>query len=245
MVAISVIIPCYNEAKRVVPAVREANLHLTMHRSDEVIFVDDGSKDGTAQVISREMTHPDRMRVIGLGRNRGKWGAICEGVLAARNPYVVFLDADLSVGFEFVDACRPAELKGVLSIGNRYASGETEVPFKRLVFSKVFNMLVKKMVGLKVRDTQCPAKGFDRSDVVLGVMAGMKEEGYVGDVEFLVKMSAAGSSIVSLPVVYKYHTSNFSPVKQSFKMFAGLMRIRKESRENIARSVYTAEQKNI
>lgn len=97
MPALSVIIPAYNEAARIGPSLEEITAYLrSQPHSWELIVVDDGSRDETAEVVSRTIGSVPEAKLIGYWPNRGKGFAVRTGVLAATGDWIIFLDADLS-----------------------------------------------------------------------------------------------------------------------------------------------------
>jgi len=164
-----VIIPVYNESKRVSHLMMEVNEFLLRHKTCEVLISDDGSTDDTVNKVIK-LGQTNRLKVLKC-RHQGKWGALREGFFAARHKDVVFLDADLSVGF---DQAKTAVyfLNSMAQVvaGNRYGSMDSEVPLKRKVLSRGFAALVKVLANVPILDTQCLPVGEEMCVMKDGVM---------------------------------------------------------------------------
>jgi glycosyltransferase involved in cell wall biosynthesis len=175
------------------------------------------------------------MQVVSLPYNQGKWGAIKSGFNRAKNPFCVILDADLSVDPETIEDYRKEMDGGAILLGDRYGkyASDNNIPFKRRFFSRAFNRLVKLIVGLKVRDSQCPWKCFPRSFKIATVFIFMKENGFAGDVEFLARAGRKGIKLREVDVVFNQGSgSTVNIQKHAPDMFKALLRIRRYLKEN-------------
>ena len=151
MVTYSVLIPCYNETHRIEKTIKSIRMFLDMHPGSEAIFVDDGSKDGTGDFISRKIKAYDDMLCVGYKQNRGKWGAIIFGTAVATKDWCILCDADYSVDLNIIVG---TEFGSTVIIGNRYHK-ENNIPMKRKIPGLIFNFLARKIVGIDYLDTQC------------------------------------------------------------------------------------------
>ena len=95
---LSIVIPAYNEEKLIEVSIKKIISHLKKLRSWEIVVTDDGSTDETSQIVKKFSKRG--VQLIRLKKNLGKGGALKKGVLSARGEYIIFLDADLSVGPE-------------------------------------------------------------------------------------------------------------------------------------------------
>lgn len=154
--SVIVIIPAFNEARFIGSVVLR-----TLDFADEVIVVDDGSRDGTADIAERAGA-----RVIRHGRNRGKGMALNTGFDLVRREYrplaVVTLDADWQHSPEDVPVIAGPILNDTadLVIGSRYLQKASDVPFKRVVGHWGFNMLVNTVSGTRITDSQSGYRAF-------------------------------------------------------------------------------------
>ncbi len=195
------VVPCYLEAARLVPAafldVLPSRPWLTL------LFVDDGSHDGTIDVLgSIEAACPRQVRVLRLAQNSGKAEAVRVGVLeAARSQpdYVGFWDADLSTPIETIDdfmalAARRPDVDLVIGSRVNVMGRDIRRRTARHYVSRVFATAASVALDLPVYDTQCGAKLFRASRDVLGVFAERFGSRWIFDVEILQRY-------VALPVL--------------------------------------------
>ena len=165
---LSIVIPCYNEASRLPRTLRESLRFLgTRSGNFEIIVVSDGSKDNTSEVARTILsTAPANIasEVIEYTPNAGKGRAIKVGMTAARGERVLFMDADYSVPLEDLSRAEALLEKGVqIAIGSR-ATEATQIvqaqSFVRERFAKLFGLIQRNYLGLKLKDTQCGFKLF-------------------------------------------------------------------------------------
>lgn len=178
---LSVVIPAYNEESRL-PATLEGLQECLSGREHEVIVVDDGSSDHTAEVAEkfgyRAVRHP---------RNVGKGAAVRSGVLASRGSMVLVTDADLAAPIAELPKLEAALEKGAdIAVGSREALGArvARASFKRKLAGKTFNLLVRFLTGLPYRDTQCGFKLF-KGEAARMLFSLVECRGYCFDVEVL------------------------------------------------------------
>jgi glycosyltransferase involved in cell wall biosynthesis len=168
--------------------------------------------------------------VISYEENKGKWYALKIGYFNAKKKFVLFLDADLSVDFDILQDLWEEKLfkKDVLVIGNRYLGEAVLIPVRRLIASRIFNKLARKITGIEVADSQCPAKLLSKTKKMNDVMWFMKEKGFCGDVELLVRVKKAGIKIREFYAIYDFQEgSSVSIRKHAPGMLKALFRIRR------------------
>jgi dolichyl-phosphate beta-glucosyltransferase len=203
---LSVIIPAYNEEQRLSAGLGSILAYLAERFPDyELIIVNDGSSDRTAERVSEAIASEPRARLIAYTPNRGKGYAVRTGVLASRGDPVVFMDADLSTPLDEI-----ADILGVLAnaqadvvIGSRgVPHAEIRVkpsPFRRFA-SWLFDQIKYTLVGLRqFRDTQCGFKAY-RGGVARQLFALSRVERFMFDVEVLYLAERAGLRIIEMPV---------------------------------------------
>jgi dolichyl-phosphate beta-glucosyltransferase len=171
----------------------------------EVLIVDDGSSDGTAEILrTAEAEQPRIKAMLGSGHNRGKGAAVATGVAAAQGDFVLLVDVDLSTPLEELPKLAAARRDGAdVAIGSRAIEGAVveRGPAHRKLMGKSFNGTVRLLTGLDVHDTQC---GFKLLPTVAAkdLLAAQACPGFAFDVELLMRAEAAGLTIVEVPVLY-------------------------------------------
>jgi dolichyl-phosphate beta-glucosyltransferase len=230
-VEISVIIPAYNEELRLKSTLPQIWGALRKRFSlFEIIVVDDGSQDQTAEIVlSFARFHPE-IRIIRYERNRGKGHAVKIGVLEALGDYVLFCDADLSTPVREVKKLLAALKSGNdVAIGSR-ASQDSKIlqhqPLYRVLMGKTFNKIVWILGVPGIRDTQCGFKCFPR-EVAREIFSRCRIDGFSFDVEILYIARRKELKIAEIGVFWKNSPmSKVHPIKHSLQMLKDLFLIR-------------------
>jgi dolichyl-phosphate beta-glucosyltransferase len=210
---LSLVIPTYDCRDLALGTVDSALRHLASRHSDsELIVVDDGSKDGTADAIEALVPGSSRLRVLRSEQNCGKGAAVRKGVLAANAENVVFTDVDLAYPLPEIDKVLGALDDGAdVAIATR-VDRESRVlmspTFFRYLYtrhlgSRMFNGWVRFSLGLGVSDSQAGLKGF-RRDAAQAIFSRLTRDGFAFDVEVLVIARRLGLSVREIPVLYRY-----------------------------------------
>jgi dolichyl-phosphate beta-glucosyltransferase len=199
--ALTVVLPCYNEAERL-PATLEAYLaHLSRIPGEvEVLVVDDGSTDATSAVAEAVATVDTRVRVLTNRPNRGKGFAVRAGMLAGRGDLIVFTDADGSYGPRELDRIVLALAESPVAIGARMEAATG--PLTRRAASRVFNLAIRGLLGLPFCDTQSGLKGFRRA-AAREIFSRTRLDGFAFDVEALFLARRLGLEIAEVSVQAK------------------------------------------
>ena len=234
---ISIVIPAYNEALRLPATLDHVQRYLAdSPLSAEVIVVDDGSQDGTAEVVRRRAAQWPQLRLISAERNAGKGAAVRLGMGAASGRYRVFSDADLSVPIEDMELLLETLHSGagiaIASRALRDSRVELHQPWYRETMGKIFNKLVRLFVLGGVRDTQCGFKAFT-GEVADRVFPPLQTRGFGFDVEVLYRAKQAGYKIVEVPTRWiNSPQSRVHPVRDSLAMIRELLAIPDRVRRN-------------
>ena len=209
--AFSLIVPAYNEAHRIGDTLIEAVSYLTAASSgSEIIVVDDGSTDATADVVRDVFKSAGGLesRLIQQTPNRGKGAAVRAGLRAASRPIAWFSDADLSTPIE--EASKLIEPISVnqaeVTFGSRALDRRligTRQSWGREQGGRVFNLLVRLSTGLPFWDTQCGFKAF-KLDAFQPVLAKAHSDGFGFDVELLYLAHRAGLRMQEIPVRWNH-----------------------------------------
>jgi len=228
---LSVIIPAYNEEKRLLPTLERVCEYLsTKDFPYEVVVVDDGSTDNTLQITKSIANKNNHINILSNERNSGKGYSVRRGMLSARGEYVFFTDADLSTPIEEIEKCLPYLVNGYdVVIGSRSMPGADIIvhqPWYREKMGKIFNFMVNVVLLRGIVDTQCGFKGFKR-DVAKKVFSRCRIDGFSFDVEALYLSRKFDYKIKELPIRWENSTlSKVSPVKHSIQMFKDLLGIK-------------------
>ncbi len=232
---VSVVIPCYNEKatiEQIVAAVRAAPVEAI-----ELIVVDDGSSDATADVVREVFARVEgaEKRLMQQPVNRGKGSAVRDGLIAATRPIALFSDADLSTPVSEADKLIAPIAAGELDLAfgsralNRDLIGEHQAWYREQG-GRVFNLLVRLATGLPYWDTQCGFKAF-RMSAFRPVLEQCRSEGFGFDVEFLYLAHKAGLRLREIPVRWNHNEgSKLHYVHDSARMFREVIELRARRR---------------
>ncbi len=235
-VALSVVIPAYNESSRLPPFLATVREYLESHYPDahEVLVVDDGSRDGTADMLARAAAQWPSLVVISLPANQGKGAAVRTGMLAARGDLMLFADADGATPIAETSRLAAAIGEGAdVAIGSRLVEGDgltrRRTGLRRLA-GRGFAALARWWLGISERDTQCGFKMF-RRDAGRQLFSLGGETRYLFDLELLALAHRQGYRVVEIPVSWhEVPGSHLSLTRESLRILFGLQRIRRRLR---------------
>ena len=229
---VSVVVPAYREEARIAGTVARIRRELDVFTGDlEIIVVDDGSPDGTADAARRAGAD----QVVVQPQNHGKGAAVRAGVLAARGRTIAFTDADLAYSpHQLVAFVEAIEGGYDVAIGNRHhADTDTMVGTSsvRSFGSRVVNMATNLMLLGNYRDTQCGCKAF-RGDAARIVVGAGSIDGFAFDIEVLHLVERYGLSMIELPVeVVNSDTSTVRALRDGVGVLLDILRIRRLSQQ--------------
>ena len=228
---VSVIVPAYNEVRRIAATIHEVRSYFERRRERcEIIVAADGT-DGTREAASALIPTTPALVVIGHAERTGKGHGIREAMRLTHGRIVGFVDADQKTPIDEFDKFRPLLDEGSdLVIGSR-ALGESVIekrqPLHRQIGSRAFGLVMRTVVGLSgIPDTQCGFKFF-RRDVALDLFTRQKIDGYMFDVEILYLAQQSGYRISQVPVRWRDDgDSRLQLVAGNVRNFGDLFRIR-------------------
>jgi len=233
LTSLSVVIPAYNEEKRLPATLDRVLAWLDSRKLEfaEVIVVNDGSADGTAALVERYAKEHPCLRLLNNPGNRGKGYSVRRGMLEARGEWLLFSDADLSTPIEDASNLYAVALgaEADIAIGSRAVDRSlvsVHQPAMRELSGRFFNLVMRMVTGLRFRDTQCGFKLY-RASAAREVFSRQKLDGFSFDVEDLYIALRLGIPAIEVPV----HWANVEGTKVSaftgLQSFADLLRIRR------------------
>ena len=199
---LSIIVPAYNEAERIIPTIGAIASHMSEQGyAWELIVVDDGSKDETANLV--EELDMVNLRLLRATQNGGKGSAVQRGMLAARGQYLLFADADNSTPVEEIGKLleKLEDAQFDVAVGSRAAAGAQEASrsLPRRILSGGLRSLVHYVFRFNVRDTQCGFKMYTR-ETARRLHAAQTIMGFSFDLEVLYLASKLGYKIAEVPI---------------------------------------------
>lgn len=230
---LSVVIPAFNEAKRLPPTLQRITAYLTTDGAwlpAEIIVVDDGSADGTA-AAARSLEPPAGvvLRVANHRQNRGKGAAVRTGFALATGARVLLTDADLSAPIEELPALVSAGGDRIVAVGSRAVDRrlvERPQPRHRDLMGRTYNLVVRSLGLSRLHDTQCGFKLFPGT--LANALAGVQRlDGFAFDVELLMVAKSWGYPVCEVAV--RWHHKEASRVlagRHSIQMLRDLVRLR-------------------
>jgi PTH1 family peptidyl-tRNA hydrolase len=237
----SLIIPIHNEVAvigRTIGSLRDVfDEYVPEGDSWEIIVVDNASTDGSVEVI-REYSDP-RVRIVELSE-KGKGRAVRAGFYAATGDVIGFTDADLSVSPETLLAAFFAcatEVPVVVGSRAHPASALPEREWWRTTSSRVFNLMTRAIVGVRVSDTQCPLKVLRREHLPFILLS--VDQTWYFDIEFFALLERSSVPFAEIPVQWEEHRyperkSKLSTVRDGARSIPAMMRIRRRLRGQLA-----------
>jgi len=210
MVELSIVLPVFREARRLNHSLEMVAEFVNSYEGGaEAIFVNDGSPDKSAAVISQYIeAHPEYpIKLISYALNQGKGFAVKKGVMESEGVFVLMSDTDLSTPLKDCSKLMKGMAEGAdIVCGSRAVLGAEighNPPLLRRLLSRVFNILVRISGVHGIRDTQCGFKLF-KTDVARLLFQKMRIRGFAFDVELIARAKASSFKVVEVPVHWDY-----------------------------------------
>ena len=228
---ISLCIPMYNESSIIADTAKTLHEYMSAtFDSYEIIFSNDGSKDGCDQIVE-EMNLP-HVRVVGYPNNQGKGCAVRTALLAAEGDIVMFTDADLAYGCDVIKqvwdeflAHPTADM--VIGSRNLHKDGYEGYTFIRKLASKTYIKVLCLVGGFKLSDSQCGCKAFTR-ETVQEIFPRCEVNGFAFDFEAILWATKLKKTIVETPVkIINHRESKVNVLRDTFKMLKDLSKMKK------------------
>jgi len=230
--AYSIVIPAYNEAKRL-PSTLDSILAFLQktHWNAEVIVVNDGSTDDTARVVRNYRERFAGVRLVDNKLNQGKGRSIRDGVMQATGDIILFTDADNSTPIEDADKLVEAISEGAdVAIGSRWLQRNLQTlpqPWYRRLNGRIYNLLLRIFLGLDFKDTQNGFKAYSRQAAkTIFPLQRIPGWGFDAEVLFLARKFAFVTREVPVEYIYCAEGSKISPYRDGLRMFAELIKLR-------------------
>jgi dolichyl-phosphate beta-glucosyltransferase len=229
--SISIVIPAYNESARLGASLDRVLTFIGRQPWEaEVIVVNDGSRDRTAEIVRSYAQRSQAVRLLENPGNRGKGYSVRNGVLNANGDFILFTDADLSAPIEEAPKLVDALAAGAdIAIGSRWVRAELQTrrqSIARQVLGRVFNGLLRVLLRLDFKDTQCGFKAF-RREAARAVFPLQQIEGWGFDPEILFLAKRMGLRVQEVPVIWAHDDrTRINPLADGSRMVADMLRIR-------------------
>ena len=225
----SFVVPAYNESRRIRPTLDEV-LRYSRDLDAEILVVDDGSSDDTAQIVRDYATMHPRIRLVENPGNRGKGFSVRNGMLHARGEICLFTDADLSSPIAEAQKLFDAIAAGAdIAIGSRWLRSELQTERQSLLrqaFGRIFNLALRVILRLDFADTQCGFKAF-RREAAQRLFPLQKIERWGFDPEILFLARRMRMTVKEVPVVWAHsEDTRINPLRDGLRMFGEVLRIR-------------------
>ena len=232
---ISLCIPMYNESSIIADTARTLHEYMSAtFENYEIIFSNDGSKDGCDKIVE-DMNLP-HVRVVGYPNNQGKGCAVRTALLAAEGDIVMFTDADLAYGCDVIKqvwdefAANPAA-DMVIGSRNLHKDGYEGYTFIRKLASKTYIRVLCLVGGFKLSDSQCGCKAFTR-ETVQEIFPRCEVNGFAFDFEAILWATKLKKTIVEIPVkIINHRESKVNVLRDTFKMPKDLSKMKRRIRK--------------
>jgi dolichyl-phosphate beta-glucosyltransferase len=227
----SIVLPAYNESERIAATIERIFTFAEQHAwQTEIIVVNDGSSDDTAEVVAQCAATRPGVRLLQNPGNRGKGYSVRHGMLQAQGEILLFSDADLSSPIAEAGKLFAAIAAGAdVAIGSRWVKTELQLrrqPLYRQLLGRVFNLALRLILGLRFQDTQCGFKAFTRRAAHL-LFPLQKIERWGFDPELLYLAKRLHLRVEEVPVAWAHREgTRINPLRDGMRMFVEMLEIR-------------------
>jgi len=227
----SIVLPAYNESERIAATLGKIFAYAERNGwKCEVIVVNDGSQDDTAEIVRQSAAEHPNLSLLENPGNRGKGYSVRNGMLHARGDILLFSDADLSSPIAEAEKLLTAIKSGAdVAIGSRWLKTELQIqrqPLYRQLFGRIFNLLLRMVLGLKFKDTQCGFKAFTRGAAQC-LFPLQRIERWAFDPELLYLAKRFRLSVQEVPVEWSHREgTRIHPLRDGIRMFWEVLKIR-------------------
>ena len=233
-IPVGLVVPVYDEVEQVeefVPAL--VDFVASLHPGSELIVVDDGSADGTADRVHGLLEGQPGARILRRA-HQGKGAAVAAGIKVADAPLIAYCDLDLSTPLaDLARICAAADRAPVLAVGSRDLAGSTILRPEghvREALGRVYNRLIQAAVAPGVVDTQCGAKAAS-ADVWRTLLLHAREQGFAWDAEIIGLAMALGIEVQEVPIEWRHDDrSKVRLLRDGVRMVAATPRIWRRTR---------------
>jgi glycosyltransferase involved in cell wall biosynthesis len=230
---ITIIIPAYNEKKRIGDTLSEyLTYYIKLNVSFEIFVILNGCRDGTEQVVNDYIQRYPRFikKEVHIAPI-GKGGALIEGLIKGKGKVIAYTDADGATPpqelYKLIQVVQQKQAE--LTIGSRWVKGAKvfpKQPFRRRVASRCFNLLVRSLFGLPFKDTQCPAKALSR-ELLLKISNDLHLADMSFDINLIVSALKKGAKVKEIPIYWQdKEGSKVKLLRTSLMMFMSVVRLR-------------------
>ena len=227
----SIVIPAYNEAKRLEATLDRVLAYVAEQTwNAEVLVINDGSRDSTREIVLRRAAHNPALRLVDNPGNRGKGYSVRNGVMQAHGEFILFTDADLASPIEEGQKLLAALVDGAdIAIGSRWLDKTLQIrpqPLYRRALGRIFNLVLRIVLGMNYKDTQCGFKAFTRraAEGVFPLQI-IERWGFDPEILFLARRQGLRVKEVSVKWAHQENTK-ISPIRDGVRMFTELLTIR-------------------
>lgn len=227
----SIVIPAYNESARLGASLERILAYVHAQGWDaEIIVVNDGSRDNTADIVRSFAAKDSALHLIENPGNHGKGYSVRNGMLNTRGRIVLFSDADLSSPIDEAPKLFQALDEGAdIAIGSRWLRAETQTqrqPLHRQLFGRIFNLALRLTLGLQFKDTQCGFKAFKQT-AVHAIFPLQKIERWGFDPEILFLARKLKFKVQEVPVAWAHRDgTSINPMVDGSRMVMEMLRVR-------------------
>lgn len=231
---LSVVVPAYNEEESIGQTLADVIKHLRRKKYPwELIVVDDGSSDATAAQVQQLAVEGPEIRLIRLPENHGKGEAVKRGIVQARQPHCLFMDADNATSITEWDEFERRFADGFQAVIATRHHPRSQItfpqPWPRRMLGAGYRFLCRQMFGLKNSDFNCGFKAYETA-LAQRIYAQNKMNDWTFDIEALIRMRKEKAAVAEVPVRWAHHPkkSALGPFRTAFKTFRSLWRLKRE-----------------